>query len=375
MKSKTRELAKPARIPKNRKPGTLHSFFALKFHEGDEDKTKVEAIEKALNEAGVTITLMARDVEKWGKADIPEGKTLMTDYAFPAMRECDCNIIEFSEKGVGLGINAGYCYAIGKPIFVIAKTGSDISTTIGNLATKVIFYDTPEDLVEPFKEIVKEFSSPKRRVSPELREYIEKNIFPEYQKNEPAHSLTHIKNVIKRSFKFAGTVPDANYDIVFTVAAYHDIGHHIDAKWHEIVSAEIMQKDKNLEQFFSRSELKTIKEAIEDHRASSDHEPRSIYGKIVSTADRDNSVEASLFRSYDYGKRQHPDYSDEELFNRAHKHLSEKFGEKGYAKFFFEDEEYENFLSELRKLLADKDLFIKTQKDYIKNLTKKQEQK
>ena len=37
--------------------------------------------------------------------------------------------------------------------------------------------------------------------------------------------------------------------------------------------------------------LKIIKEAIEDHRASAKNEPRSIYGKIVSTADRNNTVE------------------------------------------------------------------------------------
>ena len=152
------EIAKPVVIQKSRKPGTLHSFFALKFHDGDQDKSKVEAIEKALNKAGITITVMARDVEKWGQAKIPEGKTLMTDFAFPAMKQCDCNIIEFSEKGVGLGINAGYCYAIGKPIFVIAKTGSDISTTMSNLATEVIFYDKPEDLIEPFNRIVRELS-------------------------------------------------------------------------------------------------------------------------------------------------------------------------------------------------------------------------
>lgn len=136
---------------------TIHSFFALKFHEGDADRAKVESIEKALNAAGITITVIARDVEKWGQAKIPKGKALMRDYAFPAMQKCDCNIIEFSEKGVGLGINAGYCYAIGKPIFVIAKTGSDISSTIADLATKVIFYDEPSDLIEPFREIAANF--------------------------------------------------------------------------------------------------------------------------------------------------------------------------------------------------------------------------
>lgn len=149
--------AQKAKIPYERKPKTLHSFFALKFHEGDEDRAKVEAIEAALNKAGIEITLMARDVEKWGEAEIPEGKTLMRDYAFPAMLQCDCNIIEFSEKGVGLGINGGFCYASGKPIYIIAKTNSDISTTIANVATEIIFYDKPEDLTEPFRKIVQNF--------------------------------------------------------------------------------------------------------------------------------------------------------------------------------------------------------------------------
>lgn len=151
------EIAKPAVISKERKPGALHSFFALKFHDGDEDRAKVEAIEKALNKAGITITVMARDVEKWGQAEIPEGKTLMKDFAFPAMLQCDCNIIEFSEKGVGLGMNGGFCYAAGKPVYIIAKKGSDISTTMANIATDVIFYDKPEDLVKPFAKIAQNF--------------------------------------------------------------------------------------------------------------------------------------------------------------------------------------------------------------------------
>ena len=134
------EIAQRAKISYERKPKTLHSFFALKFHDGDEDRAKVEAIESALNKAGIEITLMARDVEKWGNANIPNGKTLMKDYVFPAMIQCDCNIIEFSEQGVGLGMNGGFCYAVGKPIYVIAKTNSDISTTMANIATEIIFF-------------------------------------------------------------------------------------------------------------------------------------------------------------------------------------------------------------------------------------------
>ncbi len=206
------------------------------------------------------------------------------------------------------------------------------------------------------------------KINEELKKYIEENVFPEYSKNEPAHNIEHIKYVISRSFKFADSVPNINYDMVYTIAAYHDIGHHIDPKKHEIISAEIMSNDENLKMFFSTEELDIIKQAIEDHRASSDHEPRSIYGKIVSTADRNNTVEACLRRSYTYGKKLEPDSTDEELFERAYKHLNMKFGENGYAKFFFKDEEYENFLKDIRKLLSNKELFIKAQREYIKEL-------
>lgn len=209
------------------------------------------------------------------------------------------------------------------------------------------------------------------KINNELKEYIENNIFPVYSKNDQGHNLDHIKYVINRSIRFADTVPDINYNIVYTVAAYHDIGHHIDPKKHEIISAQMMYNDAKLKEFFSDEERIVIKEAIEDHRASSDHEPRSIYGKIVSTADRNNTVEACLRRSYTYGKRLEPNSTDEELYERAHKHLNLKFGENGYAKFYFKDEEYEKFLSEIRALLADKNKFIETQKNYINELKSK----
>ncbi len=41
-----------------------------------------------------------------------------------------------------------------------------------------------------------------------------------------------------------------------------------------------MYNDINLNKFFSNENLIIMKEAIEDHRASLDREPRSIYGKL-----------------------------------------------------------------------------------------------
>ena len=209
-----------------------------------------------------------------------------------------------------------------------------------------------------------------------LKKYIEETLFPEYNKNERGHDIKHIQDVIRRSFKLIDQNKlDVNENIVYVVAAYHDIGHHIDRKKHEIISAEIMSKDENLKKFFSKEELLLIKEAIEDHRASADHEPRSIYGKIVSSADRNNTVEQCLKRSYYYGKRLEPNATDRELYERAFKHLNLKFGINGYAKFFLKDQEYEKFLEDIRKVLQDKEKFCKMQEEYIKKLEAKGEER
>jgi len=208
-------------------------------------------------------------------------------------------------------------------------------------------------------------------INDELKEYIENNIFPEYNKNEKGHGIEHIKYVIDRSFELVKQNNlDVNLDMVYTIASYHDIGHYIDSKTHEIISAEIMNKDINLKRFFSNEELITIKEAIEDHRASSKKEPRSIYGKIVSSADRNISIQDCLSRTYTYGKNLNPLASDEELFERAYDALNRKFGKEGYAKFYFKDKKYANFLKEIRALLANKENFCNVQRQYIKELKK-----
>lgn len=208
-------------------------------------------------------------------------------------------------------------------------------------------------------------------INKELKKYIEKNIFPIYDKNEKGHGREHIKYVIKRSFELVKENNlDVNYDMVYTIASYHDIGHHIDSKKHEIISAEIMSKDKNLEKFFSNQELVTIKEAIEDHRASAKDDPRSIYGKIVSSADRNNTIEDCLTRTYTYGKKLNPNATDNELYERAYDVLVNKFGEDGYAKFYFKDKQYEDFLKDIRELLKDKEKYIEVQRNYIENIKK-----
>lgn len=129
------------------------AFMSLKFYEGDVTKRKIDEITEALRKAEIENFVMIRHVEKYGEAEITS-KDIMPKYAFPAMDTCDMLIVEFSEKGVGLGIGAGYAFAKNIPIYVIAKTGSDISSTLQEISKEIIFYDYPEELTKKFIDIL-----------------------------------------------------------------------------------------------------------------------------------------------------------------------------------------------------------------------------
>ncbi len=210
------------------------------------------------------------------------------------------------------------------------------------------------------------------KANPQLKSYIETHILPQYSKNEWGHQIGHINYVIRRSFEFANQANTANAanqaknptqplnpNIIYTAAAYHDLGHHIDAAHHEKVSAEILRKDENLKQFLSPDEIETIAEAIEDHRSHRDQPPRSIYGKIITSADCNINIDVMLRRTYTYRLRNFSNFSLDEVINDARQHLAIKYGENGYAlrKMFFDDSEFKAALKDLQNLTSDEQLF------------------
>ena len=198
-------------------------------------------------------------------------------------------------------------------------------------------------------------------INNDLKQYIEENIFPSYAKNDLGHNLDHIHYVLERSLKFANMVPDINYQMVYVIASYHDIGHYIDAKNHEKVSSEMLLADQNLSKWFSQEEIKIMGDAVYDHRASLEGEPRSIYGKIVSSADRNTTIDLSLKHTYEYRIKHNPNSSLDEIIEESRLHLINKFGGEGYAKekMYFPDEEYDKFLKDIAALTSDSTLFRK----------------
>ncbi len=190
-----------------------------------------------------------------------------------------------------------------------------------------------------------------------LEEYIQNNVFPEYSKNESGHGIEHINYVIDRCMKFAEQFDNIDLDVLYTIAVFHDIGHYIDKKNHEIISAKIFYDNDDMKQFFTEEERIIIKQGIEDHRASSDTIPRSDYGKIISSADRSTDVNEFLKRTHSYTLKHNPDATIEEMLERAYNHTKDKYGKDGYAKSYVIDEEYNNFKNEIISLISDKKTF------------------
>ena len=190
-----------------------------------------------------------------------------------------------------------------------------------------------------------------------LKRYIENSVFPEYSKNEKGHGIEHINYVINRCFKFAEQFDNIDLDMLYAIASFHDIAHHIDKKNHEILSAKIFYENEKMMQFFTDEQRIVIKEAIEDHRASSKNVPRSDYGKIISSADRSTDVDDFLIRTHSYTLKHQPDSTITEMLERAYQHTLDKYGDNGYAKHYVIDDEYIAFRNEISSLLDNKNEF------------------
>lgn len=189
-------------------------------------------------------------------------------------------------------------------------------------------------------------------LNPYLKSFIETEILPLYAQFDKAHQEDHARQVIQQSINL---VPYYEVDInmVYAIAAYHDVGLCKDRKTHHVISGQIVRNDQRLQKWFSSEQIETMAQAVEDHRASSDHEPRSIYGKIVAEADRLIDAETIIRRTIQYGLKHYPEMNRDEHIQRAIEHLNEKYAEGGYLKLWIPESPNAERLKQLQQLLKD----------------------
>ena len=108
-----------------------------------------------------------------------------------------------------------------------------------------------------------------------LKQYVEQTILPQYDVFDGGHQRDHAETVICESLKLAREY-NADEQMAFVIAAYHDLGLRVDRELHHIHSGEILLSDKTLRQWFTEEQLHLMRDAVEDHRASSKNPPRTI---------------------------------------------------------------------------------------------------
>lgn len=188
-------------------------------------------------------------------------------------------------------------------------------------------------------------------VSLDLMEFVEKNILPRYAAFDKAHNLTHINRVISRSLELASRI-GADADMAYAIAAYHDLGLEGPRAVHHLTSGKILAADQRLQKWFTNEQLKIMKEAVEDHRASTSHTPRSLYGKIVAEADRDLEPSIVFRRTIEYGIDHYPEKNKEEQWQRFLSHMENKYSSHGYIRLWLPNSPNEQNLKRIRELIS-----------------------
>lgn len=191
-----------------------------------------------------------------------------------------------------------------------------------------------------------------QNVSLELMQFVETSILPKYNDFGRSHGLQHVQRVIEQSLQLAKKT-GANVNMAYIVAAYHDIGMSGPRAIHHITGGKILAADQRLRKWFSEQQIVTMREAVEDHRASLSHAPRSIYGKIVAEADRDLSPEVVLTRTVQFGLENYPEKRMEEHWDRFVEHLRNKYSSEGYITLWIPNSPNEQHLRELRNIIAE----------------------
>ena len=109
-----------------------------------------------------------------------------------------------------------------------------------------------------------------------IQKYIEQSILPQYDAFDGGHQRDHALMVIDESLKLARE-HGADEQMAYVIAAYHDLGLRFDRERHHLHSGEILMADQTLRNWFTEEQIQTMREAVEDHRASSKNPPPFIF--------------------------------------------------------------------------------------------------
>ncbi len=122
----------------------MKAFLSIKYFDDMRNKEIIEKICFALEKSFLKTFVFARDVQNYKKCTLTASETMKR--AFSEIESSDLLVVEASEISIGVGIEAGYAYSLGIPIYLVSKEGTKVSNSIKGIAKKHMVYKAYEEI-------------------------------------------------------------------------------------------------------------------------------------------------------------------------------------------------------------------------------------
>ena len=121
----------------------MRAYISVSFNKRKLLDKELTAIFTTLNEFGIVAFVF---VDHY-KFELSEERQMM-EQAMNEIDNCDLLIAETSDKGIGIGVEAGYAKAKNKPVIYLRQTDAAHSTTVSGISDSQIIYSDSGDLAK-----------------------------------------------------------------------------------------------------------------------------------------------------------------------------------------------------------------------------------
>lgn len=121
----------------------MRAYISVSFNKRKLLDKELTAIITTLKEFGIVAFVF---VDHY-KFELSEERQMM-EQAMKDIDNCDLLIAETSDKGIGIGVEAGYAKAKNKPVIYLRQTDAAHSTTVSGISDSQIIYSDSGDLAK-----------------------------------------------------------------------------------------------------------------------------------------------------------------------------------------------------------------------------------
>jgi 2'-deoxynucleoside 5'-phosphate N-hydrolase len=129
----------------------MRAYISVSFSRRNFIDKEINAIVDALKELNISSFVFVDNY----KFDLAQEKQMMKQ-AMADIDACDILIAETSDKGIGIGIEAGYAKAKGKKVIYLRQKDTEHSTTVSGISDYKIIYTNIPDLQQQLSDTVNE---------------------------------------------------------------------------------------------------------------------------------------------------------------------------------------------------------------------------